>query len=389
MAKAFLKLDARRALKDGTYMVRIGVGYGTNMYISTGVSVDKTDWDDRAMLYTGKGAKRINDTLAGILARVNVRILELRESGKFSQLTKEQLKLTLSKIDIDVDDLMAESSPTLADIFEKVIATKNKRNGQLYAETLKKLAAWCDVASVNFDQITKMWLTEFYSSMGGLSINTKAIHMRNLRNVINCAIDENITTNYPFRNYRIPREETEMRVIPIETMRGYVAAEGLSKFNAEHRDMFMLIFYLVGINIVDLSKLTADNLINGRIEYRRSKTGKLYSIKVEPEALAIIEKYKGAKYLLQCFDRYENYKDYAQHLNNAMRKLDKSNNKVSTYWARYSWATYAAELEISKDTISEALGHEYGSRITGVYIKFSRDKIDKANRKVIDYLLKK
>ena len=63
--------------------------------------------------------------------------------------------------------------------------------------------------------------------------------------------------------------------------------------------------------------------------------------------------------------------------------------KVTTYWARYSWATYAAELDIPKDTISEALGHKYGSSITGVYIKFSRDKIDVANRKVIDYVLGK
>lgn len=45
------------------------------------------------------------------------------------------------------------------------------------------------------------------------------------------------------------------------------------------------------------------------------------------------------------------------------------------------------ELDIPKDTISEALGHEYGSRITGVYIKYNRDKVDEANRKVIDYIL--
>ena len=48
---------------------------------------------------------------------------------------------------------------------------------------------------------------------------------------------------------------------------------------------------------------------------------------------------------------------------------------ITSYWARYSWATYAADLDIPKDTISEALGHVHGSKITGVYIKFSRDKI--------------
>ena len=97
-----------------------------------------------------------------------------------------------------------------------------------------------------------------------------------------------------------------------------------------------------------------------------------------------------------------------QHLNTALRKMGPQKNTkdgkpiytdnhlpvmdaleetITTYWSRYSWATYAADLEIPKDTISEALGHKYGSAITGVYIKFSRDKIDAANRKVIDYLL--
>lgn len=61
--------------------------------------------------------------------------------------------------------------------------------------------------------------------------------------------------------------------------------------------------------------------------------------------------------------------------------------RMTMYWARYSWATYAADLDIPKDTISEALGHTYGAPVTGVYIKYNRDKVDAANRKVIDYLL--
>lgn len=40
------------------------------------------------------------------------------------------------------------------------------------------------------------------------------------------------------------------------------------------------------------------------------------------------------------------------------------------------------------DVEFEALGHSYGSNITGVYIQFKREKIDVANRKVIDYALK-
>lgn len=44
---------------------------------------------------------------------------------------------------------------------------------------------------------------------------------------------------------------------------------------------------------------------------------------------------------------------------------------------------------IPKGTISEALGHKHGSTVTGVYIKYSLDKVDEANRKVLDYFAEK
>ena len=363
-------------------MVRVAVGYGTDLYLSTGVAVDKKHWDAKTSTYTGKGSKRVNDTLAAILTRINNTILELRETGTFEHLTKPALKAALTG-----QELPADNGDTLGALFEKVIATKSKRNAELFTATLKKLTDWRDdIYYTRFDQITKMWLNEFYASMGGLAINTKSIHLRNLRNVVNFAIDENLTQNYPFRNYRIPSEETPMRVLPIEKFRAIMDAPLSSVYDQEHRAVFLLMFYLIGINVVDLSRLTRANIIDGRLEYRRAKTGKLYSILLQPEAEAILSRYAGDSHLLRVFDRYSNYKDYAQHLNGFLGRMVPG---VTSYWARYSWATYAANLDIPKDTISEALGHEYGSRITGVYIKYSRDKIDAANRRVIDYLVQR
>ena len=37
--------------------------------------------------------------------------------------------------------------------------------------------------------------------------------------------------------------------------------------------------------------------------------------------------------------------------------------------------------------IAEALGHEYGNRITNIYIRFDIKKVDIANRKVLDWVL--
>ena len=44
------------------------------------------------------------------------------------------------------------------------------------------------------------------------------------------------------------------------------------------------------------------------------------------------------------------------------------------------------ELDVPKETVSAALGHSIGSRITSIYIDFDRKKVDKANRKLIDLI---
>lgn len=167
--------------------------------------------------------------------------------------------------------------------------------------------------------------------------------------------------------------------------------------------MFMLLFYLCGINAVDLFRLT--EIHNSRIEYRRAKTGRLYSIKVEPEAMEIIEKYRGKTYLLDVLDKYADYKNFLHRLDRNLKligsvKMVSSGKasgpmkkeytglfpKLSTYWARHTWATVAAELDIPKETIAAALGHEIGSSVTSIYIDFNQKKIDAANRKILDFL---
>ena len=61
---------------------------------------------------------------------------------------------------------------------------------------------------------------------------------------------------------------------------------------------------------------------------------------------------------------------------------------LSSYWARHTWASIAAGLDIPKETIAAALGHS-ASSVTDIYIKFDKKKIDEANRKVIDYVFDK
>jgi integrase len=60
---------------------------------------------------------------------------------------------------------------------------------------------------------------------------------------------------------------------------------------------------------------------------------------------------------------------------------------VTTYWARHSWATIAASLDIPDDTIALALGHSGANATTSIYIERDLRKVDAANRRVIDFVL--
>lgn len=59
---------------------------------------------------------------------------------------------------------------------------------------------------------------------------------------------------------------------------------------------------------------------------------------------------------------------------------------ITFHCGRHTWATIAHKIGISKDVISLALGHEFGCKTTGIYIDYDLEQIDKANRKVIDYI---
>lgn len=169
--------------------------------------------------------------------------------------------------------------------------------------------------------------------------------------------------------------------------------------------MFLLGFYLIGINLSDLLELPANAIKHGRIVYRRKKTGRLYDIKVEPEALEIINKYHGTKHLVRFLDDGTKLSSFKRRLGDYIKRIGKVelvknrrgalikkqlkplHDDIVWYTARRSWATIAASLDIPKEVIGKALGHsEWDSTTTDLYINFDNRKIDEANRKVINAL---
>ena len=260
--------------------------------------------------------------------------------------------------------------------------------------------AGAQLEQLAFEDITKEWITSFdtYLERQSPSRNARNIHLRNIRAVFNEAIDDEITTFYPFRRLKIRPVATRKRNLKVDDFRTFINFP-CEKHAQQYLDMFKLMFMLIGINTIDLCNLKEIDS-EGRINYYRAKTNRLYSIKVEPEALEIINKYRGEKWLLNILDRYNNYIDFNKRLNRALKKIGPVKRSglggkkeyaplfpdISTYWARHTWATIAASLDIPRDTIAHALGHG-NNTITDIYIDFDERKIDEANRKVLDWVL--
>ena len=378
-------LDTRRPLQDGTFPVKLSVGHGTRLYLSTGVSVKREHWVD-GQVEGRKDAKRINSALDNQGLRVQARLLRLKEDGRLAGASKTYLRKLLTAPDMD-DVPEEDSRVTLWEIADRCIATKDGRTKEVYLHTLAKLRAFAGDAPLYIDDIDRVWLHGFENSIGG-KVNSRAIHLRNLRAICNFALDEELTDKYPFRKYHIRTEETRKKALTLEQVRAYLAVPGPN----EYRDVFLLLLYLRGINIGDLAKLTEADIVNGRIEYRRNKTGQLYSIRVEPEAREILDRWKGESHLLRCFDRYQDPHDYNRRMREALKKMKTPDGELiekdcSSNWARHTWATMCAELDVPDPTISLGMGHRIaGHRTTAIYIKRDQRKVDEANRKVIDYL---
>jgi integrase len=252
-----------------------------------------------------------------------------------------------------------------------------------------------------YGMVDRRWIESFDKWMETkkiLKTNTRSIHLRNMRTVFNWGLDNEYTTNYPFRKNTIKKEETKKKALSIDMVRkllAYVPHKDCAS-HIIYRDIFMLMIYLRGINISDLMKLKHEDVREGRVEYRRNKTGILYSVKIEPEAQVILEKYKGKEYLLN-LDPY-----FSTAINRMLKRFGEIQivgqrgehkitpllpSDVSSNSARHTWATLAIEADIPKEIVSLGLGHIIGSRTTEIYIdRKQQKKIDEANRRVIDYI---
>ena len=408
MAKLALVLDTRSG--NGTFPLKVRISTKkTKSYIGLGIKLTPEQWnEEEGKVVDHKDEKTLNLFIENKIALAKSVLVKLDLQGVTDNYSANELR------DIIENNGVIKEETTQGNFLEYYLARMekmDKRKTRLSNDTtIKKMMQYDPLlADKTFEDIDVQYIEEldaFWENQG-LAVNSRAVYFRNIRAVFNRAIDDELTKNYPFRKFSIKKTPTKKRNLSLEELRLLKDYPIQNEFQEKYRDLFMLMFYMRGINAVDIFALKKSNIRAGRINYIRSKTGKAYSVKIEPEMQVILNRYKGVDYLLDVCDGATNRQEYEVKYEGFLQRMDRGLKKIgpyerkglggkktikpilpglSQYWCRHTTATLMSDMGVSNDFIACSLGHENGNKTTNIYIEYNQKEVDKANRDLIDYV---
>lgn len=394
--------DRRRARKDGSYPIIYRLSHNhLTITISSGYAVPENAWDGKYHKirpgYKGiENVTRVNNLLQKTRSQYMDVITQLKDKGEISFLSINDIKERL---------VQAPSDLTFFDYTQKQIDAQKKQgrlgNARSYENTLREVKNFRKEKDISFTSLNYSFLKKFEASYlnRGLSENGLAVHMRTIRAIYNKAIKDKVVEKeaYPFERYSIKTKPTKKRAISLGAIQKIVALtfeEDNPLFDA--RNMFLMSFYLMGAPFVDLVFLKRSNIIDGRVQYKRQKTGRFYDIKIFENLMPIMNYYlkdkKPDEFLLPVIKREkpsDQYKDFLwaqKRYNKRLKEIAKLagiEEKLTSYVSRHSFASIANNMAIPVTAISEMLGHQKLTT-TQVYLAgLSKDTIDSYNEKII------
>lgn len=409
--KAIVFKGGKHLKIDGTSNIKIRIYHnGEPQYISTGYYVRPEDMDD---------AGRI------VAQAENSEVMEYEISGYMQKIRGEYLKLGHARTQyMSCMDLKDEIEKSMApdvefidfvEFSQKVITqTKKEKTAEWYGAAITALCWYTKRKKVDIKMITSHLLNDMIrdflrSGPGGepLEPGTVSNYIRGLRALYNKAKlyynneDYNIIRipSDPFKKVQIPQYRRKKKNVDINTLLRIRDTQFYKKRSSMARDVFMMMFYMMGININDLYAIACE--YRGRIEYSRSKTSTeknvnqfALSIKIAPELRILIDKYSEG-YLLSYFHtNYCNLNNFMRAVNTGLKDICSElglDASITTNWARHTWASLARnKAGVPKADIDFCLGHVNNDyKMADIYIDIDYGVCDRANRAVLDLLQKK
>lgn len=425
-------LDQRRKKKDGTYPIILRLSRDERtLSIPTKYSIATKDWDDKKRevktSYQGvTSVTRLNNILADKKKTARDIILKLEEDGKADAMSLAEIKERIVQQNASgsffnytnelIDDLKtAESFGTArwyeitSSVLKDFINGTDKRanNGKTKGNKGEAYKG----KDLKFKEITYNFLMKFETRhyADGNSVNGLSMYMRAIRAIYNKAIKAGLADDdaNPFKSYTIKSEPTRKLALDNASLDKIVLHKidpGELYFDA--RNYFVAAYMMYGMSFADMAYLKKENIVNGRIHYRRQKTSRLYDIKITPALQEILSHYteqsKDTPFVFpiirratpeqQDQDMIYGRKKYNKHLKRLAVVCDVPAELAATMTTkviRHSFATQARLAGAPIDVIKAMLGHS-SVKVTEIYMSSLPSNIlDDYNEKVLQIQIKK
>ena len=390
MTKTFSLLFYIRTTKtksDGTIpiYVRITIN-GKRAEFSTKRTIEPTKWNNAKGRAKGSNEqiKALNKYLDTIQAKVYDKQQELMQKNK--SITAVTLKNAY--LDITYD------KKTLLGVFESHNKKINQLIGRGYAiatvdkyelsyRHLKKFIKLNYKADdLHLGEVIFGFITDFEHyllSVKNISRNTTNKHISHLIKKINIALDNEWIVKNPFRKFKMKNKEVVKEFLTENEIQNLLGKEIKIKRLELVRDIFAFCC-LTGLAFVDVEKLTPDNLhkgIDGNlwIHIRRQKTNTASHIPLIPQALKIINKYKGHPLAVNKGSVLPVLSN--QKMNAYLKEIADVcgiTKNLTMHTARHTFATYALTKGVPIETVAKILGHK-DLKTTQIYAKIIDSKI--------------
>lgn len=253
---------------------------------------------------------------------------------------------------------------------------------------------------VFLSEISTITISEFerWLKRKGVSQTYISMNLSMTRTIINRAIRMQLVTYniHPFTYWKRPADPEREIDISVEEVRAIRDAQPRLKKQKIARDIFMLSYYLGGINLIDL--LDIDFRGVSVLEYTRHKSrnmklsDKRISFTIQPEAKELITKWMNRNTGRLDFGYQFSYKNFLAYVTRSIKSLAQDLDlpdykKVCYYTARKSFVQHGFDLGISLEVLEYCIGQSVkNNRPIFNYLKIMRKHADVAFRIILDNL---
>lgn len=302
----------------------------------------------------------------------------------------------------DVIDFFAFSDKYISDLAD----TRREGTATAYKNSLGAFRTYIGRDVLYTFEITNVLLQSYVNTLikqhkAAKSIKVYLTHIKVLFNACRNAYNDYdtgliIIKNYPFKKLHIPNvvEQGGRKAITAEEVKKLANMQLPDRLEFG-RDMWLLSFYLLGMNMIDMFNLLPKNYKDGHIIYSRQKTrnragGSGICIPVNEQAAILINKYRGQNKLLNLSEKYKDVKSVNSRLSDTIKKIygllspDIDARYFTMYSARHTWASIAAnDCRFSDSEVARALNHQSEHRITRGYIRPDWSLLDRMSTAVM------